>query len=78
MCGGVYEEEFMDLDQFELLLKHHDWYYAYADDYRYYTKGRAESNAIEMAIANLTAQGLREQACQLYNELSPDDFFEKE
>lgn len=67
----------MNLQEFESLLKKHDWYYNYSDDHRYYTKGVAERNEIEAALAELTSLGFREEACRLYNELKPADFFER-
>ena len=78
MCGGVYEEEFMTLEKLESMLNSHDWYYDMSDDHRYYVRGRAQRNEIEQAIATLTVQGFREEACALYNEAKPDEFFEKE
>jgi hypothetical protein len=49
-----------------------------SDDHRYYVRGRAQRNEIEQAIATLTVQGFREEACALYNEAKPDEFFSKE
>ena len=78
MCGGVYEEEFMTLEKLESMLNSHDWFYDMSDDRRYFVRGRAQRNEIEIAIATLTDQGLREEACALYNETKPDGFFDKE
>lgn len=36
----------MDLQEFDVLLAAHDWTYAYADDYRYFTRGDGERRII--------------------------------
>ena len=77
MCGGIYEEE-MQLTELEEMLKSHDWYYSYSDDQRYYKRGMVERERIEAEIERLTAEGFRAEACALYNELKPADFFDKE
>ena len=65
----------MTLEEFKTMLEKHDWYYNYADSGKEYTKGRAERNQIEAALAELTTLGLREEACQIYNDIAPDDFY---
>lgn len=40
----------MTLKEFETMLSQHDFWYSYSDDYRTYSKGRAESKAISEAI----------------------------
>lgn len=40
----------MTLDKFIEMLGEHDWYYMYADDYRYYTKGRYQAALIDGAL----------------------------
>ena len=77
MCGGIYEEE-MQLTELEEMLKSHDWYYSYSDDQRYYKRGMVERERIEAEIERLSAKGFRAEACALYNELKPADFFDKE
>jgi hypothetical protein len=77
MCGGIYEEE-MQLTELKEMLKSHDWYYSYSDDQRYYKRGMVERERIEAEIERLTAEGFRAEACALYNEMKPSDFFEKE
>ena len=64
----------MTLENYEQLLKAHDWFYHYSDDHRYYTRGRDQRDAIDRAITVLTEQGLREEARELFNEISPDGF----
>ena len=77
MCGGVYEEETM-LEDLKEMLNTHDWYYTYSDDHRYYTRGKVEMERINAEIERLTAEGFRSEACALYNEMKPADFFDKE
>jgi len=77
MCGGIYEEESVLLDLKEML-ESHDWYYTYSDDQRYYKRGMVERERIEAEIERLTKEGFRPEACALYNELKPADFFDKE
>ena len=64
----------MTINEFETMLRGHDWFYHYSDDHRYYTRGRDQRDAIDRAIVELTEQGLREEARQLFNDLSPDGF----
>lgn len=68
----------IELTNLEEMLKHHDWYYAYSDDRRYYERGMAERDQICAEIERLSAEGLRAEACALYNEMKPADFFDKE
>ena len=77
MCGGVYEEETM-LDNLKEMLENHDWYFHMSDSGHYYRKGRIERERIEAEIERLSADGFRAQACALYNEMKPADFFDKE
>ena len=62
------------LESFAEMLKNHDWFFNYSDDHRYYTKGREQRTAIDNAFKELTDQGFREEARDLYNSLSPDEF----
>jgi hypothetical protein len=41
----------MNLEQFEQLLKNHDWTYMMSDDSRYYRKGQMQLKEIDEAIA---------------------------
>ena len=40
----------MTLEEFEQLLRTHDWTYNYSDDHRAWTKGREEANKIAKII----------------------------
>jgi hypothetical protein len=48
-------ENLVNLDQ---LLKSHDWYYDYSDDYSAWTRGRDERNAINQEQKRLISTGL--------------------
>ena len=67
----------MTLEEFAKLLNGHDWFYNYSDNSTYYNRGRMQSKAIDAAFANLKAQGLEQEAKDLYNDLSPDMFHKK-
>jgi len=67
----------MTLETFKTMLETHDWFYTYSDDHRYYTKGRDQRNAIYDAFDSLIDQGLEQEAKDLYNSLSPDEFYKK-
>lgn len=42
----------MNSEEFMNMLERHDWYYAYSDDHRVWTKGREESDAIYKAMTD--------------------------
>ena len=48
-------ENLVNLDQ---LLKSHDWYYDYSDDYSAWTRGRDDRNAINQEQKRLISTGL--------------------
>jgi len=66
------------LDDLKQMLENHDWFYAYADDARYYKRGMVERERINAEIERLTVEGFRTEACALYNEMKPSEFFDKE
>ena len=43
----------MTLEKYIAALKAHDWYYMYADDYKSFTKGKEQWQAIASAQAQL-------------------------
>ena len=53
--------EKVSLEQYEMLLKKHDWYYLYAGRNAYYA-GQASQDQINAAERSLDRQGLREQS----------------
>ena len=61
----------MTLEQFEQLLKGHDWYYDYSDDHSVWTRGREHANKIVKARQSLDEQNLLKEADELYNKYSP-------
>jgi len=57
----------------ESQLKHHDWFYEYSDDARYYNSGLREFTQIWQTIEQLQAIGENEfdQAIALYKQYKP-------
>lgn len=58
----------MTLEQYKKKLKTHDWYYAWADGYNDFDKGRAQRNELEAMRRSLDPTG------ELWNEAAPDQF----
>jgi hypothetical protein len=61
----------MTLEEFEQLLKAHDWTYNYSDDHRAWTKGREQANKIANARKLLEENGLQEEADKLHYKYTP-------
>tara|TARA_R100001591_G_scaffold30852_2_gene41778 strand:+ start:2538 stop:2786 length:249 start_codon:yes stop_codon:yes gene_type:complete len=61
------------LDTLESQLKHHDWFYEYSDDSRYYNSGLREFTQIWQTIERLQEIGENEfdQAIALYKQYKP-------
>ena len=59
------------LDFLEKVLKSHDWYYVYSDDYRVYAKGQQESIEVSRLMREALDAGFGEEAALLYNNISP-------
>ena len=61
------------LDTLESQLKHHDWFYEYSDDSRYYNSGLREFTQIWQTIEQLQELGENEfdQAIALYKQYKP-------
>ena len=61
------------LDTLESQLKHHDWFYEYSDDNRYYNSGLREFQQIWQTIEQLQEVGENEfdQAIALYKQYKP-------
>ena len=61
------------LDTLESQLKHHDWFYEYSDDNRYYNSGLREFTQIWQTIEQLQELGENEldQAIALYKQYKP-------
>lgn len=66
----------MTLETLKSMLETHDWFYTYSDDHRYYKRGQEESEKIRAEIERLSEEGFRAEACELYNEMKPDEFFD--
>ena len=54
------------------MLKHHDWFYNYSDDFRWYSSGRDELDAIHKIIRN--AGDKQNEAIALYNSECPEGY----
>jgi hypothetical protein len=54
-----------DIEQFELLLKYHDWYYMMSDDIRAYSKGVKEAQEICEVYKRLCEIGQQQKAQDL-------------
>ncbi len=61
----------MTLQEFEQLLKVHDWTYQYSDDHRAWDKGREQANKIDKARKLLAEKGLKEEADKLHYKYTP-------
>ena len=61
------------LDTLESQLKHHDWFYEYSDDSRYYNSGLREFTQIWQTIEQLQAisENAFDQAIALYKQYKP-------
>ena len=61
------------LDTLESQLKHHDWFYEYSDDSRYYNSGLREFKQIWQVIEQLQEIGENEfdQAINMYKKYKP-------
>ena len=60
------------LKTLEKLLKNHDWFYQYSDDYSVYERGDRESNIINEVINALKDAGFGKEADDLYDKYLPE------
>ena len=67
----------MTLEDFQDMLRRHDWYFQMSDDHNAWVKGSKQDKEIDIAYKELSAQGLEEEARELYNALSPSNFHMK-
>jgi hypothetical protein len=58
----------MNIQQFEELLKNHDWTYVMSEDSRYYRRGQNQLKEIEEAIAQAGESEWSEEYQNLYNQ----------
>lgn len=56
-----------DIEKYKSLLKHHDWYYEYADDHRAWRKGVDERNVLRALQVKLDPKG------EIWNSVAPKD-----
>ena len=64
-------QEHAELVTLEQLLVNHDWTYNYSDDHRYWIKGVAQANDIQVQLDVCRVAGHGAQARQLYNQYNP-------
>ena len=62
----------LNRNKLQELLKNHDWYYQYSDDFSVYTSGRNELDAIHKIIRN--AGDKQNEALALYNSECPEGY----
>jgi len=58
------------LKDFELLLKNHDWYYNFSDDFVAWRKGDKQRRAIEESIRGMSTVE-KQEARMLWNSYAP-------
>ena len=58
----------MNIQQFEELLKNHDWTYVMSEDSRYYRRGQNQLKEIEEVIAQAGESEWGEEYQNLYNQ----------
>ena len=51
------EETVPDIEQLDQMLKSHDWYYSYSDDYRAWKRGSDEQEKILKLVKKLGKSG---------------------
>lgn len=62
------------LEVLEQKCKAHDWFYEYSDDHRVWQRGKDERHIIDELLRKLFAEGFEDQAIDVYNINSPDQF----
>ena len=60
------------LKTLEELLKNHDWFYQYSDDFRVYSSGQKTWNTINTVIKALKDAGFSKEADDLYDKYLPE------
>ena len=56
----------------EELLKNHDWFYQYSDDFRVYSSGQKTWDTINTVIKVLEEAGFGKEADKLYEKYLPE------
>ena len=62
----------LNRNKLQELLKNHDWYYQYSDDFSVYTSGTNEVDAIHKIISN--SGDKQNEALALYNSECPEGY----
>ena len=65
------EEIMSKLKTFEELLKNHDWFYQYSEDYSVYERGQNAWKTISKVMEALEDAGLSDAANDLYEKYLP-------
>ena len=60
------------LKTLEELLKNHDWFYKYIDDFNVYSSGQKTWNTINTVIKALKDAGFSKEADDLYDKYLPE------
>ena len=60
-----------ELNTLEKLLKNHDWFYQYSEDYNVYEQGQTAWNAIAVVMSALKDAGFEHEAEYLYEKYLP-------
>ena len=60
------------LKTLEELLKNHDWFYQYSDDFNVYSSGQKTWNTINTVIKALKDAGFSKEADDLYDKYLPE------
>ena len=63
------------LNEYETLLKAHDWTYEYSDDFRVWTRGREEYHKLVGLRTRLIESGLRKEADEYWNKHATHERF---
>ena len=56
------------LNEYEALLRKHDWYFEYSDDHGVWSRGRAQVSRINSVSLQLKTRGLEEEAQKLFKK----------
>lgn len=59
------------LNTLEKLLKNHDWFYQYSEDYSVYEQGQTAWNTIAVVMSALKEAGFENEAEALYEKYLP-------
>ena len=61
-----------ELKTLESLLKNHDWFYQYSDDYSVYENGQRSLDTIQKIMETCKELGFSKEANDLYEKYEPE------